>query len=125
MPTGVYRHIGRKHTDNAKKKIGESVRGQNNPNWKGGISGHQKEYLRRLRKSVLDALGGKCMRCDFDDYRALQIDHVNGGGSKERKSRGYRKNFHKHVLESFLKKENKYQLLCANCNWIKRFENNE
>lgn len=86
---------------------------------------NQKEYLQRIRKAVVDALGGKCVRCGFSDPRALQIDHVNGGGSKERKERGFSSNFHKHVLRSFINKEGKYQLLCANCNWIKRFEGNE
>lgn len=73
----------------------------------------------------MEALGGKCVKCGFKDVRALQIDHINGGGSQERKERDFKMNFHKHVLESFIRKENKYQLLCANCNWIKRFENKE
>jgi hypothetical protein len=51
----------------------------------------------------------------------LQIDHVNGNGSKERKNI---------TLSLFLKKvladkEGNYQLLCANCNFIKKHINNE
>lgn len=88
-------------------------------------SGYQKEYLRKIRNSVVEILGGVCIKCGFSDIRALQIDHINGGGSKERKSGGYVGNFHKHVLRSVLNQENKYQLLCANCNWIKRVENKE
>lgn len=84
-----------------------------------------REYLRKARNAVIEALGAKCVRCGFNDKRALQIDHINGGGSKERKERKFAKEFNKHVLESFLRNENKYQLLCANCNWIKRSENNE
>lgn len=103
--------------------------GDRHPAWKGGITSnmktYQKEYLRKVRDAVLEALGGRCVGCGFDDKRALQIDHINGRGSKERKERPYRGNFHKHVLKSFLSQENKYQLLCANCNWIKRVENNE
>ena len=102
--------------------------GQDSPAWKGGITKtkeYQREYLRNLRKSVIDALGGRCVRCGFADIRALQIDHINGGGSKERKELGFGGNFHKNVLRSFLANENKYQLLCANCNWIKRCENKE
>ena len=87
--------------------------------------GYQKLYLRKQRKAAIESLGGKCNRCGFSDERALQIDHINGDGAKERKERNFKGNFHKHVLESFLKQENKYQLLCANCNWIKRVENNE
>ena len=86
---------------------------------------YQKNYLRRIRNSVLEALGAKCVKCGFGDKRALQIDHINGGGTKERKQKLFKGHFHKHVLKSFLAKESKYQLLCANCNWIKKFENNE
>lgn len=99
--------------------------GKEHPAWKGGVSINQKDYLKNLRKAVVEALGNKCISCGFDDIRALQIDHVNGGGSKERKTRGYKGSFHSNVLKSFLNKESKYQLLCANCNWIKRFENKE
>ena len=86
---------------------------------------YQKNHLQYIRNSVLEALGGSCRFCGFSDKRALQIDHINGGGSKERKERTFKGTFHKHVLQSFLKKEDKYQLLCANCNWIKRVENKE
>lgn len=89
------------------------------------IKSQRKEYMRRERNAVIEALGGKCVRCGFIDIRALQIDHINGGGSRERKEIKFKGAFNKHVLRSFLKGENKYQLLCANCNWIKRFENNE
>ena len=108
-------------------------KGSEHYNWKGGVSvnristnSYQREYLRKLRVIVVDTLSGKCITCGFLDKRALQIDHINGGGSQERKSRiGFSRNFHKHVIDSFLKGEDKYQLLCANCNWIKRSEKNE
>lgn len=86
---------------------------------------YQKEYRRRMRLAVIEGLGSKCNKCGFNDMRALQIDHINGGGSKERKELGFHGQFHRQVLKSFLARENKYQLLCANCNWIKRFENDE
>ena len=69
-------------------------------------------------------LGGKCSHCDFNDSRALQIDHVNGNGADDRREFGeamYTKNFLKRVLAS----PGKYQVLCANCNWIKRAEQGE
>lgn len=103
--------------------------GDTHPAWKGRGKDYQKiksrEYLRRLRNSVIEVLGGSCVKCGFNDKRALQIDHIDGGGSVERKSRSFTGNFHKNVIKSCLSKENKYQLLCANCNWIKRFEMNE
>ena len=84
-----------------------------------------KDYDHKSRNAVIEFLGGKCIQCGFSDKRALQIDHINGGGSKERKEKGFNAEFHKHVLKSLMNGENKYQLLCANCNWIKRFENKE
>jgi hypothetical protein len=73
------------------------------------------------REAALLALGSKCIKCGFSDVRALQIDHIDGGGGKELQTIGspgvYRK-----VLTA---PQGVYQLLCANCNWIKRYENEE
>lgn len=74
-----------------------------------------------LRHRVLEKLGGQCVECGFSDYRALQIDHINGGGDEDRRTHS-KKTFYENVLEDDGKV---YQLLCANCNWIKRYENKE
>ena len=87
------------------------------------MSVYIKKYIERLKNAALELLGGKCSRCSFDDIRALQFDHINGGGLAEKKTR--KRNHYKNIIESVLKKENKYQILCANCNWIKRCENGE
>ena len=70
---------------------------------------------------VIEKYGGQCSRCGFSDIRALQIDHVNGGGCQEIK-RHTLSGYYKKVMDN---KNGKYQLLCANCNWIKRYENGE
>lgn len=85
------------------------------------IRKNNNKYDNIKRKEIIELLGGKCKRCGFDDIRALQIDHVNGGGYKEMKSIHSRERL-RLVVESIKNKENKYQLLCANCNWIKRYE---
>ena len=51
-----------------------------------------------------------------------QIDHVNGGGAKEHKAMPNSVKFYRKVFEDTT---GMYQLLCANCNWIKRAENKE
>ena len=81
------------------------------------------ERGKRLRVEVIKLLGNKCKFCGFTDTRALQIDHVNGGGRIDRHKYGM--NFNSMVIKSVKKGENKYQLLCANCNFIKRYTNNE
>ena len=81
-----------------------------------------KKYATKLRRDVIKGYGGKCVKCGFNDKRALQIDHVNGGGTKERKL------LSNHQIFLRIKKENfptQYQILCANCNSIKRIENKE
>ena len=86
----------------------------------------QKEHRIKTRNATIEALGARCVKCGFEDRRALQIDHVNGDGHIERTTgKGFGNSYNKRVLQSFLKGENKYQLLCANCNWIKKHENNE
>jgi hypothetical protein len=89
--------------------------------------GAQSEKKRRnvaLRKKAVDALGGCCKTCGNLDYRCLQIDHINGNGERDRN------NFSAHTRYSWIVEnqedaKNFYQILCANCNWIKRHENNE
>ena len=79
----------------------------------------------KMRAKVIAELGGKCVRCGFNDPRALQIDHINGGGVKEiRSMRRYSYYLMIHNLPEE-ERDAKYQCLCANCNWIKRAENNE
>jgi len=82
------------------------------------------EYRRKQRLAAIAILGGVCKKCGFSDVRALQIDHINGGGVKELKKVNGTEHTKK-VIRSVLNKENKYQLLCANCNWIKRVLNKE
>ena len=82
-----------------------------------------KRHYRFLRRQVLDLLGGECVRCGFNDERALQVDHIDGGGNKERIAlNGANASVYRRVLAT---NGVGYQLLCANCNWIKRAERQE
>jgi hypothetical protein len=78
-------------------------------------------YVARLRRETIAYLGGNCGRCGFDDERALQLDHINGGGASESKRLGVAA-FYRQILDG---RRPDIQLLCANCNWIKRAENHE
>ena len=81
---------------------------------------------------IFELLGNKCAKCGETDWRLLQIDHVNGGGTRERKlgvkegSKRGNSAYH-HIWKEIVKegKKDKYQLLCANCNWLKRYERDE
>lgn len=80
-----------------------------------------REHVARLRAKVFKKLGNKCVKCGFTDKRALQIDHIFGGGYKENRGHSVSTNL-KRVLRYGKKR---YQILCANCNWIKRHERKE
>lgn len=76
----------------------------------------------RYKIEVLKRYGGnppKCANCGEQRYECLQIDHITDDGWKERKKIPSGENFY-----SWLRKQpyqpNKYQVLCANCNAIKR-----
>ena len=93
----------------------------------------EKKYSRRkayweLKFKIFSLLENRCTICGFSDWRALQVDHVNGGGNKERKANNNNNNtwgFYKRILEEIEAGSKDYQLLCANCNWIKKWEKNE
>ena len=77
----------------------------------------------RTRGALIDFLGGKCARCGFSDIRALQVDHVNGGGNQERKAN--RTEGVNDLFRRVRETPDAFQCLCANCNWIKRHEGGE
>jgi hypothetical protein len=66
-----------------------------------------------------------CVRCGFDDIRALSLDHINGRAPGEE---WHNKNRSGQHLYRFLMNNvypDGYQTLCMNCQWIKREENGE
>lgn len=80
-----------------------------------------RNYRRKLRQDVIKHFGGKCVRCGFDDWRGLQIDHINGDGRKDiLNSRQCPIKYHRALLK--VEPGITYQLLCANCNQIKKYE---
>ena len=87
----------------------------------------EKEFRDRKRLQLLRLICGNdsviCKKCGFDDIRALQIDHVHGGGNKEKQMHGL--GFYNRYELIVKASPNSYQILCANCNWIKRAENGE
>jgi hypothetical protein len=102
---------------------------ENNPE---KIKAKNKKYRRKLRNSIFELLGNKCANPYNIDHsafeqninyiRVLQIDHVNGGGTKHR--RKYKGSLIYPIILEELKAGSKdYQCLCPTCNWIKRIVN--
>ena len=81
---------------------------------------YARESVSKFRLYALMLHGGRCERCGNNDSRVLQLDHINGGGTAHN-----RKVKPLGVAKAALRTPELFQVLCANCNWIKRFDNNE
>ena len=104
-------------------------RKENNRLWK--IRNHERLYrmsrkLYMIRKvAVLTHYSNtpypKCVRCSETDVRVLTIDHINGGGWRERQANGTR------VYDRLFKAgfPSGYQTLCMNDQLRKKTENRE
>jgi hypothetical protein len=80
----------------------------------------------KLKREVISHYSGgsmACARCGYSDIRALGLDHINGDGARQRKLGSAGNGFY------FWLRTNRYpegfQVLCMNCNWLKREENSE
>lgn len=86
------------------------------------------EYQRQVRNKVLKRVGDSaCVQCGYsENVWALQIDHIHGGGVAERESFVSHHSYYKYLLELPIEElKRDYQILCANCNAIKRHDNKE
>ena len=129
MITEKKKKANKKYYDSHKDKCFEV-----NKKWdmkhKDKLSGYMRKYNQKLRLLVIEKLGGKCsnpysidhlgFEKEEDYVICLQVDHINGGGNKEFKRIGKSA-----IYRKVLKDSTGYQLLCANCNWLKRFKNRE
>lgn len=79
---------------------------------------HRKERRKareNLRREAITAYGAKCSCCGESEMVFLAIDHLNGGGARQRKE------ISNHTYR-WLKKlgyPSGFQVLCHNCNWAK------
>jgi len=91
----------------------------------------KKNLLEKRKAEIFELLGNKCANPYnlehgnfLSDPRCLQIDHKNGHGKKDIGLR-CRTTYYRDVLQQLKAGSKNYQLLCANCNWIKKRENGE
>jgi hypothetical protein len=132
-----YREYVKEHKDDRqayletnKEKIKDQTKLYYNTN-KGEISIQKKIYREKIKLRAFEVLGGarcsnpKCLvPGGCSDIRTLQIDHKHGGGYKEITEISTRGIYWK-IINDPEKAKNEYQVLCANCNWIKRHVNHE
>lgn len=75
----------------------------------------KKKYEERCKDLVFEHYGKVCACCGESNKIFLSIDHINGGGTKQRKEM-------KEKITTWLVRNsfpNGFQTLCFNCNWGK------
>src|SRR3990167_5687938 len=79
---------------------------------------HNRRFMRQaIRAEVIGHYGNKCAcpGCDVDRIEFMCIDHIEGGGNKERRELGLRgAAFYRHLKK--LGYPPGYRVLCHNCN---------
>jgi predicted RNA-binding Zn-ribbon protein involved in translation (DUF1610 family) len=79
----------------------------------------QRKYKQNLRLYALHRIGGihpKCVYCDCDDIRMLEINHKFGGGREEFKEKPHEK-FYSEII-NFKRPINDLEIVCKVCNIV-------
>ncbi len=82
-----------------------------------------RDKIKRLVYEHYSPNGIKCKKCSFDDIRALSIDHIKGKGHLHRLKVGFGNALYRWIVRNNYPKG--FQILCMNCQFIKRYENKE
>jgi hypothetical protein len=97
-----------------------------------------RKHTRKVKERLCEIYGKRCANSNCKwrnedgsfgctDIRILQLDHKQAGGLQSRKKfSGFLSGGRAYYLQAIRKpNKKKYQMLCPNCNWIKRIENKE
>lgn len=74
---------------------------------------NRKISNRKIRERLFEGYGGKCVCCGENKFEFLALDHVNGGGREERKTKSTQQIALTAIREGF---PDTYRVLCHNCN---------
>ena len=121
------------HPEEAKKKLQifcsncNEIKKYDLQQEKWNLKHHSKSAERDRKKNstrkqeVHQVLGGDiCNECGFNDPRAMQIDHINGGGRADRAQFSSYYRWLDDIIDNPEKARKKLQILCVNCNIIKQ-----
>jgi hypothetical protein len=81
-----------------------------------------RKHCQKCRNIVIMHYGGdppKCACCDESHYEFLTIDHINGGGEKDRKARGGGTAFYRSLIRDGFPLG--LRVLCYNCHLARGF----
>lgn len=78
-----------------------------------------RKYRWNVRLRVIEQFGGKCVYCGCNIPEALEINHINGGGAKEKRETNRGEMFYLDILKGRRNMED-LELTCIVCNaWHK------
>jgi len=80
---------------------------------KDSTKSRRKISNRKIRERLFEGYGNKCVCCGESRFEFLALDHVDGGGRVERKTRSTQQIALTAIREGF---PDKYRILCHNCN---------
>lgn len=89
----------------------------------------QQKQRRKVKTEIISHYSPNlsCVRCGFNDIRALSIDHIDGGGKRQKEEIGVSRiggiGFYRWLIRNNFPEG--FQVLCMNCQFIKRIENHE
>ncbi len=101
------------------------IKSDNNPKSDSGLCGrHHKNAgavlkRRALRQEMFEMMGNKCVCCGEKNSIYFQVDHIENDADYKGVNRPSIQ------LQDYLKEPDRYQLLCANCNYAKRMNKGE
>lgn len=100
-----------------------------NPNRKWNSEGYYKNITSRYRKTALEKIANgkelKCDNCGCNDKRLIEINHKNGGGTKEFKMvhKGHIREFYR-AINNGTREVDDLNLLCKICNTLHHVQEN-
>jgi len=101
-----------------KRKMSRSSRSKNTQYQKYG-----RTYDIKQRKQIMTLLNQhSCVNCGEDDFEVLEIDHINGVGSRLIKIFKSKRKEWLYFIKNPQKIQEELQILCRNCRKLKQFD---
>ena len=80
---------------------------------------HSKKWYWKNKLEVIDKLGGKCVKCNENDFRLLDIDHIQKEKKKLFKNHQYTNS---RRMKEWKENMNNLRLLCVKCHRLRTWK---